>query len=33
LIHGIIVQSRTIPSMVVQIGDETVPLDAEVDQD
>ncbi len=33
LLHGIIVQSRTIPSMVVQIGDETVPLDAEVDQD
>jgi ATP-dependent RNA helicase HelY len=32
LLHGIIIQSRTIPSMVVQVGEETVPLDAEEDQ-
>jgi ATP-dependent RNA helicase HelY len=31
LLRGIIIQSRTIPSMVVQIGEETVPLDAEAD--
>lgn len=31
LLHGIIIQSRTIPSMAVQIGIETVPLDAEED--
>jgi len=33
LFHGIIVQSRTVPSMVVRIGNETVPLDAEEDRD
>jgi superfamily II RNA helicase len=33
LLHGIIVQSRTVPSMVVQVGDEEVPLDAEEDRD
>ena len=33
LLHGIIVQSRTLPSMVVQVGGETVPLDAEEDRD
>lgn len=31
LLHGIIIQSRTLPSMAVQIGPETVPLDAEED--
>ncbi|HEY5002762.1 MAG TPA: DEAD/DEAH box helicase [Ktedonobacteraceae bacterium] len=31
--HGIIVQSRTVPSMVVSIGDVPVPLDAEEDRD
>src|SRR6266581_1725245 len=31
LLHGIIVQSRTVPSMVVLVGDEQVPLDAEED--
>jgi superfamily II RNA helicase len=33
LMHGIIVQSRTIPSMVTQIAGETLPLDAEEDRD
>jgi superfamily II RNA helicase len=33
LLHGIIVQSRTVPSMVAQVGDEEVPLDAEEDRD
>jgi ATP-dependent RNA helicase HelY len=33
LLHGIIVQSRTVPSMAVRIGDEEVPLDAEEDID
>jgi hypothetical protein len=33
LLHGIIVQSRTVPSMVVRVGDEEVPLDAEEDSD
>jgi ATP-dependent RNA helicase HelY len=33
LFHGIIVQSRTVPSMVAHIGTETVPLDAEEDRD
>lgn len=31
--HGIIVQSRTVPSMVASIGDVPVPLDAEEDRD
>lgn len=31
LLHGIIVQSRTVPSMVVLVGGEKVPLDAEED--
>ncbi|MBE3558479.1 MAG: DEAD/DEAH box helicase [Ktedonobacteraceae bacterium] len=33
LLHGIIVQSRTLPSMTARIGDEVVPLDAEEDRD
>lgn len=33
LLHGIIVQSRTVPSMVAQVGNEEVPLDAEEDRD
>lgn len=33
LLHGIIVQSRTMPSMVATLGDEPVPLDAEEDID
>ena len=33
LLHGIIVQSRTVPSMAAHIGDEDVPLDAEEDRD
>jgi ATP-dependent RNA helicase HelY len=33
LLHGIIVQSRTVPSMVTQVGNEVVPLDAEEDRD
>ncbi len=33
LLHGIIVQSRTVPSMAVQIGAEEVPLDAEEDRE
>jgi hypothetical protein len=33
LLHGIIVQSRTVPSMTARIGDEPVPLDAEEDID
>ena len=33
LLHGIIVQSRTVPSMVAMVGDEIVPLDAEEDLD
>lgn len=31
LTHGIIIQSRSVPSMAVTIGEETVPLDAEED--
>jgi superfamily II RNA helicase len=31
LLHGIIIQSRTVPSIVARVGDETVPLDAEED--
>ncbi len=33
LLHGIIIQSRTIPSMVARVGTEEVPLDAEEDRD
>lgn len=33
LLHGIIVQSRTVPSMVAIVANETVPLDAEEDRD
>src|SRR5207302_7574343 len=33
LLHGIIEQSRTVPSMVAHVGDEEVPLDAEEDID
>ncbi|HEY4384936.1 MAG TPA: helicase-related protein, partial [Ktedonobacteraceae bacterium] len=33
LLHGIIVQSRTVPSMVARIGEESIPLDAEEDRD
>ncbi|GCE17853.1 DEAD/DEAH box helicase [Dictyobacter kobayashii] len=33
LLHGIIAQSRTVPSMATQIGTEEVPLDAEEDRD
>ena len=33
LLRGIIIQSRTIPSMVAQVGAEAVPLDAEIDAD
>ncbi|HJT56036.1 MAG TPA: DEAD/DEAH box helicase [Ktedonobacteraceae bacterium] len=33
LIRGIIIQSRTVPSMVARIGNEDVPLDAEEDEE
>ncbi|WP_149399332.1 DEAD/DEAH box helicase [Dictyobacter arantiisoli] len=33
LLHGIIAQSRTVPSMAVQVDTEDVPLDAEEDRD
>lgn len=33
LLHGIIIQSRTVPSMAVQVGIEEVLLDAEEDRD
>ncbi|HEY6541270.1 MAG TPA: DEAD/DEAH box helicase [Ktedonobacteraceae bacterium] len=33
LLRGIIIQSRTLPSMVARVGDEEVPLDAEEDID
>ena len=33
LLRGIIIQSRTTPSMAVQVGEEVVPLDAEEDRD
>ena len=33
LLRGIIIQSRTVPSMVAQVGDEELPLDAEEDLD
>ncbi|HLZ55649.1 MAG TPA: hypothetical protein VKR06_01775, partial [Ktedonosporobacter sp.] len=33
LLHGIIIQSRTVPSMVASIGGEIIPLDAEEDRD
>ena len=31
LLHGIIIQSRTVPSMVARVGNEEIPLDAEED--
>ncbi len=33
LLHGIIIQSRTVPSMAVRVGNEEIPLDAEEDSD
>ncbi|GCE11383.1 DEAD/DEAH box helicase [Tengunoibacter tsumagoiensis] len=33
LLHGIIIQSRTVPSMVARVKEEDVPLDAEEDRD
>ena len=33
LLHGIIAQSRTVPSMAIRIDAEEVPLDAEADRD
>jgi ATP-dependent RNA helicase HelY len=33
LLHGIIIQSRTVPSMTVRVDGEEVPLDAEEDVD
>jgi hypothetical protein len=33
LLRGIIIQSRTVPSMVASVGDEVLPLDAEEDRD
>jgi ATP-dependent RNA helicase HelY len=33
LLHGIIVQSRTVPSMVARVEGEPLPLDAEEDRD
>jgi ATP-dependent RNA helicase HelY len=33
LLHGIIIQSRTVPSMVAQVEGEEIPLDAEEDRD
>jgi hypothetical protein len=33
LLRGIVLQSRTVPSMAVQVGDESVPLDMEEDED
>src|SRR5438874_1513172 len=33
LLRGIIIQSRTVPSMAAQVGDEELPLDAEEDLD
>lgn len=33
LLHGIIAQSRTVPSMAVNISPEEIPLDAEEDRD
>jgi ATP-dependent RNA helicase HelY len=33
LLHGIIIQSRTVPSMTARVGGEEVPLDAEEDVD
>jgi len=33
LLHGIIIQSRTVPSMAIRVGGEEVPLDAEEDLD
>jgi Superfamily II RNA helicase len=33
LMHGIIVQTRTVPSMITQVEGEEVPLDAEEDRD
>ncbi|HEY7349738.1 MAG TPA: DEAD/DEAH box helicase [Ktedonobacterales bacterium] len=33
LIRGIVLQSRTVPSMAVQVADESVPLDMEEDED
>ena len=33
LLHGIIVQSRTVPSMSVRLGGEEIPLDAEADSE
>jgi hypothetical protein len=31
LTHGIIIQSRSVPSMAATIGEESIPLDAEED--
>jgi ATP-dependent RNA helicase HelY len=33
LLRGIVIQSRIVPSMVIRVGDEEVPLDAEEDVD
>jgi ATP-dependent RNA helicase HelY len=33
LLHGIIIQSRSVPSIVVRVGEEEIPLDAEEDRD
>jgi len=33
LLRGIVIQSRIVPSMVIRVGDEEVPLDAEEDID
>jgi ATP-dependent RNA helicase HelY len=33
LMRGIIIQSRTVPSMVAYVGGEELPLDAEEDTD
>jgi hypothetical protein len=33
LLRGIIIQSRSVPSMAVSVGSEEIPLDAEEDTD
>ncbi len=33
LLHGIVIQSRTVPSMTARVDGEEVPLDAEEDVD
>lgn len=33
MLHGIIIQSRTVPSMAIRVGSEEIPLDAEEDID